>query len=117
MKLSEDWVKETEQLLRKMKELASKEKKDRLDIFNSIVLTLHLLERSLHGWMFWVGNPPLITQFSLEELAEIEDALHKQIQPFIEYDIEATKRWMDKFSQIPEFVRRRREEETRGLYV
>jgi hypothetical protein len=116
--LSEGWVEESEELLRKMKELSSKEKRDRLETINSISFSLNLLGRSLQGWRLWVGNLFLMSQFTLEELTQIEDALQKQIQSFIEYDIAATKRWMDRLPQIFEFPRRRREEEeSRGMYV
>ena len=115
--MSERWIKESEQLLRRMRELSSKEKKDRLETINSISFALNILERSLRGWRFWVGNLSLMSKFTLEELAEIEEALHKQTQPFIEYDVEVTKRWMEKHPQIPFPPRRRREEETRGMYA
>ena len=59
-----------------------------------------------------------MSQFTLEELVEMESTLEKQIQPFIEYDIEASKRWRDKFPQIQVVPRRvREEEEGRGMYV
>ena len=95
------------------------EKKDRLEVINSIVFALNAMERSLHGWKLWVRNLPLMSRFTLEELTEIEEALDKQIRPFIEYDVEATKRWNDKFPRIRVVPRRRRreEEEARGMYV
>ena len=118
MGLSERWIKESEQLLRRMKALSSKEKRDRLEIINSILFALNIMERSVHGWKLWVGNLSLMSQFTLEELAEIEEALEKQVRPFIEYDVEATKRWKDKFPQIRVARRRRGEgEETLGMYV
>ena len=97
--------------------LSSKEKKDRLEIINSILFALNILGRSLRGWRFWVGNLSLMSKFTLEELAEIEEALHKQIQPFVEYDVKVTKRWKNKYPQIPFPSRRRRGEETQGMYV
>jgi len=115
--LSERWIQESEELLRRMKELSSKEKRDRLEIVNSMLFIFDILERSLHGWRVWVRNLSLMSQFTLEELAELEMALEKQIQPFIEYDIEASKRWMDKFPQVPVVRRRVGEEEGRGMYV
>jgi hypothetical protein len=116
--LSERWIKESEALLKRMKSLSSKEKRDRLEIINSILLALNILERSLHGWRFWVRNLSLISQFSQEELEEIEGTLEKHVRPFIEYDIKATKKWEDKFPQtrVPR-GRRRRGEETRSIYI
>jgi hypothetical protein len=118
--MSERWIKESEQLLRRMKTLSSKEQRDRLEIINSILFALTILERSLNGWKLWVRNLSLMSQFELDELMDIEKALGKQIQPFIEYDVEATKKWKSKFpQQVRRLVPRpRREaEESRGLYV
>lgn len=101
-----------------MKELSTKEKRDRLEVVNSMLFALDLLERSLNGWRLWVRNLSLMSQFTLEELVEMEITLEKQIQTFIEYDIEASKVWRDKFPPI-RVVRERREgeEERRGIYV
>jgi hypothetical protein len=118
MSLSDRWVIESEELLKRMKRLSLKDKNDRLEVINSILFTLNALERSLHGWKLWVGNLSLMSQFTLEELAEIETALEKQIYPFIEYDIEATRKWQNKFPQIPVTRRQERNEtESHGLYV
>ena len=116
--MSERWIKESEELLRRMKTLSSKEKRDRLEIINSILLALNMLERSLGGWRFWVRNLSLMSQFSSEELAEIEEALEKHVRPLIEYDIEATKRWTKKIPQItgPQ-ERRSGNEETQRIYI
>ena len=71
--MSERWINESEQLLKKMHELISKEKKDRLETINSIIFALNVLERSLRGWKRWVGNLTLMSNFSQKELEEIED--------------------------------------------
>jgi len=115
--MSERWIEESEQLLRRMKELSSKEKRDRLEVVSSMLFTLDILERSLHGWRVWITNLSFMSQFTLEELVEMEMALEKQIHPFIEYDIEASKKWMDKFPQIRVVPGGMREEEGRGMYV
>ena len=56
-----------------------------------------------------------------EELEEIEQSLKKQIQPFVEYDIQATQKWIDKLPPIPKkFSRPKRigeRAETPGMYV
>lgn len=119
--MSERWIGESEQLLQRMKELSSKDKKDRLEVINSMLFTLNILERSVQGWRAWVGNLSLMSQFTLEELTEIEKALKNQTQSFIEYDVEATKKWMGKFPQVRVPQRRGLEEEargeSRGMYV
>ncbi len=117
--LSERWIGESEQLLRRMKELSSKEKRDRLEVINSLLFTLNILERSIQGWRAWIGNLSVMSQFTLDELTEIEQALEKQTQVIIEYDVEATKKWMDKFPHI-HVPQRETEEEGReghGMYV
>lgn len=116
--MSERWIMESEQLLRRMKELSSRDERDRLELINSIIFYLNVLERSLRGWRFWVGNLSLMSQFTLEELTEMEVTLENQIRPFIEYDIEATKKWKDKFPQVPAAPRRMgEEEEPRDMYA
>ena len=117
--MSDRWIEESEQLLKRMKEMNSKEKRDRLEIVNSMLFNLDILERSLHGWRLWIRNLSLMSQFTAEELAEIEMALEKQIQPFVEYDIEASKKWRDKFPQFQIVPRKPSEEEEsgRGMYV
>lgn len=101
-----------------METLSSKEKRDRLEVIDSMLLALNMLERSLGGWRFWVRDLSLMSHFSLEELVEMEGTLEKHIRPFIEYDIEVTERWKDKFPRVrvPR-VRRRGGEETQGIYV
>lgn len=97
--MSERWVAESKELLKRMTMLSSKEEKDRLEAINSILLSLNVLERSLGGWKFWVRNLSLMSHFSLKELTDIEGTLQRHVRPFIEYDIEATERWKDKFPQ------------------
>ncbi len=99
--MSERWVTESKELLKRMTMLSSKEEKDRLEAVNSILLSLNVLERSLGGWKFWVRNLSLMSHFSLKELTDIEGTLQRHVRPFIEYDIEATERWKDKFPQEP----------------
>ena len=116
--MSERWIKECKGLLKGMKKSASKKDRDRLEIINSILLTLNALERSVFGWKIWIRNLSIMSRFTLKELEEIDEALRKQVEPIIEYDIEATKRWKDKFPRIRIPRRRMRERrETQGLYV
>ena len=119
--MSERWVTESKELLKRMTMLSSKEEKDRLEAVNSILLSLNVLERSLGGWKFWVRNLSLMSHFSLKELTDIEGTLQRHVRPFIEYDIEATERWKDKFPQ--ELPREKSEGkgksnvDTQGIYV
>lgn len=120
--LSDRWIDESEQLLKRMASISSKEKRDRLEVVNSLLFSLDLLERSLQGWRIWVRNLSIMSQFSLEELNEMEKTLQEQCRAFIEYDISASKKWKDKFPQVPIMHERRPEEEEdrhegRGMYV
>lgn len=72
----------------------------------------------MRGWKLWVRNLSLMSKFGLEELSEIEKALEKQIRPFVEYDIEATKKWKDKFPRIQVISKRKRKKAgVQGMYV
>ena len=115
--MSDRWVEESEQLLKRMKALSAKEERDRLEVVGSMLFILDVMERSLNGWRQWIRNLSLMSQFTLEELVEIQRSLEKQIQPFIEYDIEASKKWMKKFAKIQVVPRRMREEEGRNMSV
>ena len=95
--MSESWVKSSEQILKGLREAASKKGRDRLEVVNSILFSLNALERSVNGWKMWIRNLSLMSQFTLEELGEIEKALHSQAESIIEYDLKATKKWKDKF--------------------
>ena len=115
--MSDRWVEESEQLLKRMKALSAKEERDRLEVVGSMLFILDVMERSLNGWRQWIRNLSLMSQFTLEELVEIQRSLEKQIQPFIEYDIEASKKWMEKFPIVQAGSRRMREEEGHSMYV
>ena len=121
--MSERWVIESKELLKQMNSLSSKDEKDRLEAINSILFSLNVLERSLSGWKFWVRNLSLMSHFSLEELKNIEDTLQTHVKPFIEYDIEATEKWKDKFPQEGQSENRKGRrsgkgnEDTQGIYV
>jgi len=116
--LSDIWVEESEQLLKRMKALSAKEERDRLEVVSSMLFTLDVMDRSLNGWKQWIRNLSLMSQYTLEELVEMQRSLEKQIQPLIEYDIETSKKWMEKFPRVQVVSRRMREEEEgRGMYV
>ena len=115
--LSDRWVEESEHLLRRMKALAAKEERDRLEVVGSMCFILEVMERSLNGWKQWISNLSLMSQYTLEELVEMQRSLEKQIQPLIEYDIEASKKWMEKFPRVQAVPSRMREEEGRDKYV
>ena len=116
--MSERWIKECEQVLEGMRKVTSKKDRDRLEHITAMLFIINALERSLNGWKMWVRNLSMMSRFTLEELEEIEKALHKQAESIIKYDIEATKKWKGKFPvlRIPR-QRRVRREDTPGLIV
>ena len=116
--MSERWVRSSEQILKRMKEVASKKDRDRLEIINSTLFSLNALERSINGWKTWIRNLSLMSRFTSEELEEIDKALHKQAESIILYDLEATKKWKDKFPR-GRIIRERRSGrgEAQGLIV
>jgi len=46
--LSDRWVEESEQLLKRMKALSAKEERDRLEVVGSMLFILDVMERSLN---------------------------------------------------------------------
>jgi hypothetical protein len=101
-----------------MDTLSSKKGKDRLELINSMILTLNTLTRSVHGWRNWIQNLPLMSKFTEDELKEMEEGLRKRVRTFIEHDIEVTKQHKDKFPNlILQKKRRTKREDTKSMYV
>jgi hypothetical protein len=119
--MSDRWNKENQQILDMMEKLASEDGKDRLKVVNSILFSLNALERSISGWKSWAGSINIMSRFDLDELQEIDEALRQQAKTIIEYDVEATDRWKDKFPRIGLTLQRgegREPQESReGMYV
>ena len=101
-----------------MGKFLTKKDRDRLEIVNSIIFALNALNRSIHGWESWVQSLHFMSKFTEEELGEIEKSLMKLVYTFIEYDIEVTKKYMDK---IPNIIisqkRRKKRDESERMYV
>jgi len=89
--MSEKWIKNCENALKKINKLSSKEDKDRLDRVRSIKTSLVLMGRSLSGWTKWVNNPAIMAYFSREELEEMEERLSSMAESFIKFDIKTTR--------------------------
>lgn len=89
--LSERWIHDSKKILNQIEKLEKIEDRDRLELVRSTRFMLGALERSLIGWMQWVGNPGIMVKFSQEELEEISSKISKFVRSFIEYDLEITK--------------------------
>ena len=54
------------------------------------------LSQSLGGWMQWVNSPEIMSQFTREELLDINDKLIEMVKDFVEYDRDITDFGMQK---------------------
>lgn len=90
MVMTGQWVQDCERILNEIKKAAKVEGQDRLDMVRVIRFTLLALQRSVTGWMEWASNPDVMTQFSLEELKEINKKLSELVCAFVEYDAKIT---------------------------
>jgi len=84
------WTQDCEKILNKIKKSVKAKGQDRLDMVRTIRFALFALQRSLTGWMEWANNPDIMTQFSLEELKEINKTLAELVCAFVEYDAKIT---------------------------
>lgn len=97
--MSEQWIDQCEMLLKMLDVHTSKKERDRLEIINSILFSLATLGRSIQGWKQWTLNLQFMSRFTEAELLDIEEGLVKTVRTFIEYDIDVTKRHVDKLPQ------------------
>jgi hypothetical protein len=100
MTVSEQWITQSEQVLKAMEQSLNKTEKDRLEVISAILHVLNAVDRSLHGWRRWVQNLGFMAQFNADELRQMEEGLTKVGQAFIEFDLDVTKRYQDKIPQI-----------------
>jgi hypothetical protein len=97
--VSEQWITQSEQILKTMDHNLKKAEKDRLEAITAILYVLNAIDRSLHGWRRWVQNLRFMAQFSSEELHQMEQGLSQVACAFIENDIDVTKRFAEKIPQ------------------
>jgi hypothetical protein len=101
-----------------MEEITAKQDRDRLELINSMLFSLHALNQSVHGWQQWIQNLNFMSQFSVNELQEMEAGLVSTVRKFIEYDLDVTKRHEHKIPQIRHGAREKQEEnDSTGMYV
>ncbi len=97
--MSERWINECEALLKGMQG-PNKKSRDRLDIINSILLSLSALERSVLGWNSWVRNLYIMSKFDQKELLDMDETLREQVKAILQFDIYTTKKWKEKPAEI-----------------
>lgn len=114
--MSELWIDECEALLKGMQN-SRKKNRDRLDIINSILLSLSALERSVLGWNSWVRNLYIMSKFDQQELLDMDNTLRKQVKAILELDIYTTKKCKDKPSLAPASSHTEPLENTQVLYA
>lgn len=117
IELSDQWINQSETVLKTMKTIITKKDKDRLEIINSMIFALTALDRSIHGWKHWIQNLDFMSGFTKEELQEMEKGLINTVRHFIEYDIDVTKMHDSKIPRIRVTPKRKKEEESSGIYV
>ena len=97
--VSEQWITQSEQILKTVDQNIKKAEKDRLEAITAILYVINAIDRSLHGWRRWTQNLRFMTQFSSEELHHMEQGLSQVARAFIENDIDVTKRFAEKIPQ------------------
>ena len=113
--LGEEWIYESQRLLKQIEELMAKKDLDRLDMVRLVTLCLIATERSVRGWLAWVRNPTLMAKFSLDELTDIGKRLGSYSKDFLEYDIKMTEKTVEKFPK--EAMQQGPEQTGRELYI
>ena len=116
--MAERWINQSEQVLKTLEKLASKEDRDRLEIINTMILAINATDSSLHGWRSWISNLGFMSRFTTAELTEIEAALLKLTRAYVEYAIEVTKKHQDKIPKIRYTAsKKEKARDSRGIYV
>lgn len=101
-----------------MEEITAKQDRDRLELINSMLFSLHALNQSVHGWQKWIQNLNFMSKFSVDELQEMEAGLVSTVRTFIEYDLDVTKRHENKIPQIQHRAEEKKNEDnSTGIYV
>ena len=101
-----------------MEERTAKQDRDRLELINSMLFSLHALSQSVHGWQKWIHNLSFMSKFSINELQEMEAGLVATVRTFIEYDLDVTKRHEHKIPQIRRRVEEKKDKDNpSGMYA
>ena len=90
------WIERTQKTLDHLNKIKEKRDMDRLEIVTAMRFSFGALSQSLGGWMQWVNSPEIMSQFTREELLEMNDKLIKMVKDFVEYDRDITDYGMQK---------------------
>ena len=93
-------VNDCQRILEEIKNSAKIAGQDRLDLVKKIRFTLIALQRSVTGWMQWADNPDIMTQFSLDELTDMNTNLANLVCAFVDYDAKITGHQEKKIEKI-----------------
>ena len=115
--LTGGWVEVSKRILDQLKALEDTKDKDRLELVRSLRFVLSALQRSLVGWMQWVTNPEIMSNFSQEELENMTKELSKFTHAFVEYDLKMTTLGTQKGLKTQKKVNKKREARTERFYV
>jgi hypothetical protein len=94
--LSEQWIRECNELLEEIQASMKVENADRLQLVTTMHRALTAVNHSVLGWFQYVHNPDIMSMFDKEELTEITRTLNKLAEAFVTHDIEVTEKGMVK---------------------
>jgi hypothetical protein len=94
--LNISWIERTQKTLDQLNKIKEKRDMDRLEIVTAMRFSFGALSQSLGGWMQWVNSPEIMSQFTREELLDINDKLIEMVKDFVEYDRDITDFGMQK---------------------
>lgn len=94
--MGEHWINECVEYLRQIREAQSADNPDRLELVRTMNVALLGLNHSVWGWLQYVNNPDIMSNFPRDELGEISQILNKFAEEFIDYDVKVTKAGMEK---------------------
>jgi len=89
--VAQQWIQRSRDNLKQLRQLLETPDQDRLDLLRVMRFTLGALGQSLAGWMQWINSTEVMSNFTQEELEEMERTIMEMVDHFIEYDIKVTE--------------------------
>lgn len=115
--LSDRWVEVSKRILDQLKALEDTKDKDRLELVRSLRFVMSAMQRSLVGWMQWVGNPDVMSMFSQKDLEDMTKELSKFTHSFVQYDLKMTEFGAKKGLKAHKKASKQREGRSERFYV